>query len=76
MKVTIPEGVEEMFRCCTKRRGLWFSGVIVVVGGHLDWMILEVFSILGDSMILRFYVRNKKLNFSFHSTLVSLYPTV
>ena len=26
---------------------------ILVVGGWLDWMILEVFSNLGDSMILQ-----------------------
>ena len=25
---------------------------ILVIGGHSDWMILEVFSNLGDSMIL------------------------
>ena len=30
---------------------MWFSGEIVV-GGWLDWMTLEVFSNLGDSMIL------------------------
>ena len=30
----------------------WVSGEIVVVGGQLDWMILEVFSNLGDSMSL------------------------
>jgi len=29
---------------------LWFSGEILAVGGWLDWMILEVFSSLGDSM--------------------------
>ena len=33
--------------------GVWFSGEIVVVGGRLGWMILEVFSSLGDSMILQ-----------------------
>ena len=26
--------------------------LILVIGGWLDWMILEVFSNLGDSMIL------------------------
>jgi len=30
---------------------MWFSGDILVVGGWLDWMILEVFSNLGDSMV-------------------------
>lgn len=69
IKVTIPEGVEEMFRYCTKEHGLWFSGEIVVVGGQLDWMILEVLSNLGDPVILRFYGRSKKLGFSFRSTL-------
>ena len=38
--VTVPEGVQEMF-----------SGEILVIGGWLDWMILEGFSNLGDSMI-------------------------
>jgi len=28
--------------------------LLLVVGGQLDWMILEVFSSLGDSMILSF----------------------
>jgi len=32
--------------------GRWFSGGILVVSGWLDQMILEVFSSLGDSMIL------------------------
>jgi len=26
-----------------------------MIGGQLEWMILEVFSNLGDSLILRFY---------------------
>jgi len=30
----------------------WISGEILVVDGWLDWMILEVFSNPGDSMIL------------------------
>ena len=34
------------------RSGTRFSGEIVVAGGWLDWMILEVVSNLGDSMIL------------------------
>jgi len=46
--VTIPEGVQETFRCCTEGHGL---GEILVVGGLLDRMILEVFSNLGDSII-------------------------
>ena len=29
-----------------------FSGEILVIGGWLDWMILEVFSKHGNSMIL------------------------
>ena len=33
--------------------GTRVSGEILVVGGWLDWMILEVFSNPGDSMILR-----------------------
>jgi len=32
--------------------GMWYSGKISVIGGRLDWMILEVFSNLDDSMIL------------------------
>ena len=31
---------------------MWFSGEILVKGGCLDQMILEVFSKLGDSLIL------------------------
>ena len=34
-----------MFRCFTLRHGQ------LVMAGWLDWMILEVFSSLGDSMI-------------------------
>jgi len=30
------------------------SGAVSVVGGQLDWTVLEVFSNLGDSMILCF----------------------
>jgi len=29
-----------------------FIGIILVIGGWLDWMILEVFSNIGDSTIL------------------------
>jgi len=32
------------------------KGEILVVGGWLNWMILEVFSNLDDSVILRFYI--------------------
>ena len=32
--------------------GTWFSGELLVDGGWLGWMILEVFSNLGDAMIL------------------------
>jgi len=31
---------------------MWFSGEKLMVGGRLDWMILEVFSNLSDSVIL------------------------
>ena len=33
--------------------------ILVVVGGQLDWVILEVFSNLGDSMILLFVLGQK-----------------
>ena len=33
------------------------SGELLVMGGWLDWVILEVFSNLGDSAIPRFYTR-------------------
>jgi len=29
---------------------MWFSGEILVVGGWLDWMILDLFSNFGDSV--------------------------
>jgi len=32
--------------------GIWVSGEILVAGGQLDWVILEVFSNLADSVIL------------------------
>ena len=32
--------------------GTVFNGEILVVGGLLDWIILEVFSSIGGSMIL------------------------
>ena len=47
--VTAPGGVQEAWRCGTEGCGQW---VILVVGGQLDYMILEVFSNLNDSMIL------------------------
>ena len=31
---------------------MWFDREILVVSGCLDWMVLEVLSNLGDSMIL------------------------
>ena len=50
--VTNIGGVQETFRCCTERHA--FMGILVI-GGWLDWVILEVFSSLGDSMIIWFY---------------------
>ena len=47
--VRVPGGVQKMCGCCMGTR---FSGGMVLVGGWLDWMVLEVFSSLGDSMIL------------------------
>ena len=47
--VTAPGGVQEAWRCGTEGCGQW---VILVVGEQLDYMILEVFSNLNDSMIL------------------------
>ena len=35
----------------------WRTWEILVIGGWLDWMILEVFSKLGDSMIQWFYTQ-------------------
>ena len=37
----------EVFEKCLD--GTRFSGEIFVVGGWLDWMVLEVFSSLGES---------------------------
>ena len=51
--VTIPAGVQKTCRCGISGHGL--VG-IVVLGGRLDLMILEVFSNLNDSMILFFYI--------------------
>jgi len=48
-EVTVLGVVQEAFRCCTKGRCLVEK--ILVVGGRLDWMILEIFSNLGDSVI-------------------------
>jgi len=47
--VTIPRDVQEMFRYGTLGHGL--EGMMLQ-GGWLDFMILEVFSNLNDSMIL------------------------
>ena len=44
--VTVPGGFQETFSCYTEGRSL------LVVGGQLDWMILEVSPSLGDSVIL------------------------
>jgi len=49
--VTIPGGVQKMCRYGTSGHGL--AGM-VLLGGWLDLMILEVFSNLNDSMILLF----------------------
>jgi len=35
----------------------------LVMGGWLDWMILWVFSNLGDSMILLFYINHETEEF-------------
>lgn len=43
--VTVPGGVQEMFRC-------WFSVELLVAGEWLDLFILKVFSYFGDSMII------------------------
>jgi len=40
-------GSAEMLYC-----GMWVCGVMVVGGGWLDWMIVEVFSSLADPMAL------------------------
>jgi len=42
--VTVPGGVQETQRCGTEGRGQWARG--------LNWMVLEVFSNLHDTMIL------------------------
>ena len=48
--VPIPGGVQKTCRCGTLEYGLVS---MVVLGGWLDLMILEVFSNLNDSMIFR-----------------------
>jgi len=48
-RVTVPGGVPELWRCGTEGHGQWAT---LVVGGWLDWVILEVFSNLNDSVIL------------------------
>lgn len=47
--VRVPGGVQKMCGCCMGTR---FSGGMVLVGGWLDWMALEVFSSTGDSIFL------------------------
>ena len=44
----MPGGVQGARDCCTEGYG---SGVLVV-GGQLDWVISEVFSSLGGSVVL------------------------
>ena len=44
------EVFKKTFRCCTEGHGLVEE--IVMVGRQLDWMILEVFSNLDDSVFL------------------------
>ena len=57
--VTIPEGVQETWRCGTEGPGLV---VMAVMDWWLDWMILEIFSNLNDSMILFFdEIKNKSV---------------
>ena len=40
----VPGGIQETFRCCTEGHGLVEKYGEIVVGGYLDWIILEVFS--------------------------------
>lgn len=42
--VTVSESIQETFRCYTRGRGLVEE--TLVVGGWLDWMILESFPTL------------------------------
>jgi len=46
--VTVPGDVREPWRCGTEGRGQW---AVSVVGGRLDWMILEMFSNRNDSVL-------------------------
>lgn len=48
-KVTVPGGVQETWRCGTEGHGQW---AILVLGGWLDWVIIETVSGLYDSMNL------------------------
>ena len=50
-EVTVPGGVHEPWGCGTEGRG---QQALVGVRGRLDYMILEVFSNLSNSMILSF----------------------
>ena len=47
--VMVPGGIQEMFRAVLRNMVYW---KILMIGNWLDWMIMEVFSNLGDSMIL------------------------
>jgi len=47
--VMVPGGIQEMFRVVLRNMVYW---KILMIGNWLDWMIMEVFSNLGDSMIL------------------------
>lgn len=45
-------GVQITFRCCTVGRGLvGNTEKILLISVQLDWMILQIFSNVGDSMI-------------------------
>ena len=47
--VAVSGGVQEPWRCGTEGYGQW---VVLIVGGWLDWVILEFSSNFGDSVIL------------------------
>jgi len=51
----------------------WFSGEILVIGGLLDWMVLEDFYNLGASVILHILYRNSAYKLKivcFHSSIL------
>jgi len=56
----MPGGVQKMCRCGTLGYG---SVSMVVLGGWLDLMILEVFSNLNVSMIIYFLKQNCLINY-------------